>query len=99
MEPRILRDITARIVADNRLNLRDIKLLLALCTVSDYTLTVNTLSRKQLGQLAGMAENVITRISARLQKLGWLKKSGNGGRSQPASYQLAIPQQFIHKIN
>ena len=96
MEPKILKDITARIIADKRLNLRDIKLLLALCTVSDYALTVNNVSRKQLGQIAGMAENVITRISARLQKLGWLKKSGNGGRSQPASYQLAIPQ---HTLN
>lgn len=99
MEPQTFQYITSRIIADHRLNLRDIKLLLALCTVSDYTMTVNNLNRKQLGQIAGMAEDVVTRISARLNKLGWIRKSGNGGRSQTASYQLAIPQKFPHQIN
>jgi hypothetical protein len=58
-------------------------------------MTVNNLNRKQLGQIAGMAEDVVTRISARLNKLGWIRKSGNGGRSQTASYQLAIPQHTV----
>jgi hypothetical protein len=96
----ILQHVTARIVVDNRLNLRDIRLLLTLCTLSDTSLAVNHVSRKQLGQLAGnMGEDVVSRISGRLQKLGWITKSGDGGRSQAASYRLTIPQQFHHQIN
>lgn len=83
------------VLRDNRLHARDLRLLSALYMIAGRGNIVRNKSRSELGRLAGeMAENVVSVISARLVKLGWLKKTGNGGRSKAAEYQLTVPEEF-----
>ncbi|WP_146131871.1 hypothetical protein [Chromobacterium amazonense] len=80
---------------DQRLNSRDLRLLSVFYMIAGKTNLVRNKSRKELGGLAGnMAENVVSVITSRLVKLGWLLKNGNGGRSKAACYQLIVPSEF-----
>ena len=81
---------------DTRLKDRDRRLLAAFYLIAGRGNIVYNKTRKELGRLARMAEDVVTRISTRLVKFGWIKKSGNGGRSQSAIYELTIPERFTH---
>ena len=84
------------ILRDSRLKDRDRRLLAAFYFFAGKTNRVYNKTRKEIGHIAGMAEDVVTLISARLQKFGWVKKSGNGGRSQSAVYELTVPEAFTH---
>lgn len=85
------------ILKDIRLNDRDRRLLAALYFFAGKSKNVYNKTRKELGHCAGgMTENVVTFISSRLVKLGWLKKSGDGGKSQSAAYELTVPDTFTH---
>ena len=84
------------VLIDTRLKDRDRRLLAAFYLIAGRGNVIYNKTRKELGRLAGMAEDVVTRISTRLVQFGWLKKSGNGGRSQSAVYELTVPDQFTH---
>ena len=84
------------VLIDTRLKDRDRRLLAAFYLIAGRGNVVYNKTRKELGRLAGMAEDVVSRISTRLVKFGWLKKSGDGGRSQSAVYELIVPDQFTH---
>ncbi len=84
------------VLIDTRLKDRDRRLLAAFYLIAGRGNVIYNKTRKELGRLAGMAEDVVTLISTRLVKFGWIKKSGNGGRSQSAIYELTIPEMFTH---
>ena len=89
--------LPAPALIDSRLKDRDRRLLAAFYLIAGRGNIIYNKTRKELGQIAGnMAECVVSVISARLVRLGWLKKSGNGGHGKAATYELMIPESFAH---
>lgn len=79
--------------ADNRLGKQDLRVLLALMSwrfinKKDGDPDVVYPSRSALSRWTGYSPNQISRITTRLEKFGWLTKSGNGGKSRAARYRL-----------
>ena len=81
---------------DTRLKDRDRRLLAAFYLIAGRGNIVYNKTREDLGKIARMAQNAVSVTSARLVELGWLKKSGNGGRGNSARYELTVPEAFTH---
>ena len=85
--------IPYEVFADRRLTLRQLRVLLVLYKYanrkkgSDGNLVWP--SRKVLSGWTGCPTKVISKATSDLQRLGWLRKVGNGGCSRSARYVLA----------
>ena len=78
-----------KVLLDDRLSLRHIRVLMALFLHRNLrTTNVVFPSRTRLAELTGYPETRISRITADLERLGWLEKSGKGGRSRATRYTL-----------
>ena len=76
---------------DKSITPRLLRALLALYTFADQNGDCYP-KRAQLAEMCGMREAEISRATTDLQRLGWLTKTGNGGRNTPARYRLHAPQ-------
>ena len=91
-------------LSDDRLNFRDLRILLAIISVVSWKDQKNkanprvTTKREVIAERSGISLAAVTTHTARLQKFGWLSKSGNGGFSRPATYELLIPE-IPHKLS
>src|SRR5690606_1259398 len=47
--------------------------------------------RETLSKRCGYSINTISKITGQLVDLGWLIKTGSGGRSSPSSYKITVP--------
>lgn len=76
---------------DKNITPRLLRVLLALYTFADQKGNCYP-KRAHLADMCGMREAEISRATTDLQRLGWLTKTGNGGRNTPARYRLHPPQ-------
>lgn len=76
---------------DKNITPRLLRVLLALYTFADQNGNCYP-KRAALSDMCGMREAEISRATTDLQRLGWLTKTGNGGRNTPARYRLHPPQ-------
>lgn len=74
------------------LTLRELKVLIALFSFRNKDTNLCYPSRKKLAERTGFSQNRISEISTDLQKKGFIKKTGNGGRSSPTHYQITLPK-------
>lgn len=81
-------------LADSRLNHRSLRVLLALYQFADQSGACKP-SREKLAQLARVHENKVSEITSELARLGWLHKTGNGGRSCTARYVITVPPHLL----
>jgi len=79
------------ILQDKRLSLRQIRVLLAILSWRKKNTNLARVSRNILSDKTGYPVQRISQITSQLCKLGWLKKRGNGGRSQWIEYQVCTP--------
>lgn len=84
--------IPLEVLADRRLKLRLLRVLLVLFKYVNRKRQDRSIawpSRKVLSRWTGYPPKVITQVTSELQRLGWLRKVGNGGFSRSARYVLA----------
>ena len=85
--------IPLEVLADLRLKLRALRVLLVLLMHVNRSKGADGLlvwpSRKELSGWTGYHPKVISKVTSDLQRLGWLRKVGNGGCSRSARYVLA----------
>ena len=85
--------IPLEVLADLRLKLRALRVLLVLLMHVNRRKGAAGLlvwpSRKELSGWTGYHPKVISKVTSDLQRLGWLRKVGNGGCSRSARYVLA----------
>ena len=85
--------IPLEVLADLRLKLRALRVLLVLLMHVNRKKGMDGLlvwpSRKELSGWTGYHPKVISKVTSDLQRLGWLRKVGNGGCSRSARYVLA----------
>ncbi|OFV47338.1 hypothetical protein HMPREF3179_08580 [Oligella sp. HMSC09E12] len=76
------------ILQDDRLTLRQIRVLMAILSWRKKNTNVSAISREMIAERTGYQLARISAITAELEKLGWIKKEGNGGRSKWIRYQI-----------
>ena len=76
------------ILQDDRLTLRQIRVLMAILSWRKKNTNVSAISREMIAERTGYQLSRISAITAELEKLGWIKKEGNGGRSKWIRYQI-----------
>ncbi len=81
------------ILRDERLSKIQLKVLLTLFSFRDNKTTKPVCAmRETIAARCGYSVRVITRATSDLEQLGWLTKTGNGGRSSPCLYELHAPE-------
>ena len=81
--------IPGRASSDTRLSSTDLRVLIAICRCVDMETSGNHIKRETLGALSDESDlRHISRSTTRLTKLGYIQKTGNGGRSRPAYYRV-----------
>lgn len=81
----------AAILADNRLTLNALRVLLALYQFADKDGGCYP-TRAALAQMCKLPERKINAATAKLVEIGWLKKDGNGGRGKATRYTITPPE-------
>lgn len=76
---------------DARLNLKDIRVLIALLSFRDKTTNLCWPSREKMAERCRMHVSDISHATTRLVGFGWLTKTGKGGYSKASVYQLHVP--------
>ena len=83
--------VPAEIIMDERLTLRQMKVLIALLTFRNRDTGLICPSRESISSRTGFPLSRISTITTELVSLGWLKKQGCGGRSMSCEYVFTTP--------
>ena len=75
------------LIADG-ITLRDIKVYAAILSFPANVRHERWPGREKIGELTGLPPKVVSRTTTHLQKLGWLAKQGDGGRSRTTRYVI-----------
>lgn len=84
--------VPVEVASDPRLTLQQMRVLIALYTFRDKNTELARPSREEISERTGMALSKISTATTDLERLGWLTKVGNGGRSQATRYHVHVPQ-------
>ncbi|MDH5573659.1 MAG: helix-turn-helix domain-containing protein [Gammaproteobacteria bacterium] len=79
------------IFLDSRLSKTDLRVLGAIMSWRNKDTNLCHPSREQISERCGLPVSKISTTTTRLVKLGWMEKSGNGGRSMRCSYKFKVP--------
>lgn len=80
-------------LTDDRLTLRMLKTLAAICSfrTSSSDICVHA-SREEIARRCGFNPSIVSTATTALQRLGWLAKTGSGGRGMKTTYTITIPE-------
>jgi len=84
--------VPIELISDNRLTLKQQRVLLALLSFRSKSSDVVWPTRGQLADVTGMIPSNISAATTQLVALGWIKKEGKGGFSKSTRYRLSIPE-------
>ena len=76
------------VLADRRLTLRHLRVLMALFSWRRKDADLARVSRQMLSERTGYPAARISAITTELEALGWIEKSGHGGKSQWVAYRF-----------
>lgn len=76
------------VLADDRLTLRQIRVLMSILSWRKKNTNVSAISREMIAERTGYPPSRVSTITSELETLGWIKKDGNGGRSRWIRYQI-----------
>lgn len=81
------------VLRDERLSKIQLKVLLTLFSFRDNKTTKPIYAKREtIAARCGYSTRIITRTTSELEALGWITKTGNGGRSSPCLYELHAPE-------
>ena len=88
------------ILSDDRLTLRQIRVLMAILSWRKKNTNLARISREMISDRTGYPLTRVSNITTQLEKLGWISKKGNGGKSQWCEYEIKDVEKLIaHKSN
>lgn len=83
--------------SDARLGKLDYRVLIALICHAGKSGVCHP-KRETIAELTLIPTTRISTITSKLQRIGWLKKTGNGGRNSPADYIITIPETVTETV-
>lgn len=84
--------VPVEVAMDARLTLQQMRVLVALYTFRNRNTEMAHPTREEIRERTGMALSKISTATTDLERLGWLTKAGNGGRSQATRYRVHVPE-------
>lgn len=84
--------VPVEVAMDARLTLQQMRVLVALYTFRNRNTEMAHPTREEIRERTGMALSKISTATSDLERLGWLTKAGNGGRSQATRYRVHVPE-------
>ena len=84
--------VPVEVVRDHRLSLMQTRVLIAVLSIRNRNTNVAWAKRETISERCGYGPNVISRVTTQLVQLGWLRKTGEGGRSRPNQYEVTVPR-------
>lgn len=84
--------VPVEVAMDQRLTLQQMRVLVALYTFRNKNTELAHPTREEIRERTGMALSKISTATTDLERLGWLTKAGNGGRSQATRYRVHVPE-------
>lgn len=92
MADNIFALVPVEVLADRRLTLEQMRVLVALLSFRARNTDLVWPGRDALGERAGGIHPAnVSKATSALVELGWLEKDGNGGRSQSCCYRIIVP--------
>lgn len=89
--------IPVDVFMDDRLTKTDIRVLGALLSFREKSANICWPTREKLASRCNLPLCKISTSTSHLVELGWLQKTGDGGKSSPSKYEFLIP--FLGKSN
>jgi hypothetical protein len=86
--------VPIEVAADERLTKTDLRVLLAILSFRNKKTNLCCPRREAIAERTGLPICKISTSTTHLVELGWLEKSGSGGRSSPSHYEFRLPDQF-----
>lgn len=83
--------VPLEVCADPRLTKMQIRVLIALLSFRSKNTDTVWPKRQTLAERCGYSAGTVSKVTAQLVDLGWLKKDGNGGRSKANHYRVTVP--------
>ena len=83
--------VPIEVVRDKRLTLEQMRVLIALFSFRSKATNTIWPSRQAISKRCGVHPSNVSAATTALERLGWLRKDGNGGRSKASSYTLCVP--------
>lgn len=81
------------VLSDRRLTYRQLVVFAALCSfrqgAEDYSICAG---RDEISARCGLHRSAISSATTELENLGWITKTGHGGRSLKSEYRITIPE-------
>lgn len=74
---------------DDRLSLRQIRVLMAILSWRKANTNLAAVSREMIAERTGYPVSRVSAITSELEQLGWIKKHGSGGRSRWTRYEIS----------
>ena len=90
--------VPVEVAMDSRLSLQQMRVLLALYTFRNKNTEMAHPTRQEIAERTGMAITKISTATTDLERLGWLTKVGNGGRSQATRYRVHVPETVSEQV-
>lgn len=84
--------VPVEVAMDQRLTLQQMRVLIALYTFRNRNTEMAHPTREEIRERTGMALSKISTATSDLERLGWLTKVGNGGRSKATRYRVHVPE-------
>jgi|GEM_PF-3442620 hypothetical protein len=82
------------IMTDDRLTLRQIRVLMAIFSWRKANTNLARISRQMIADRTGYPLSRVSTITTELENLGWVKKTGNGGKGQWTEYRVKELKNF-----
>lgn len=79
-------------LADRRLTPRQLRVLIGLYSYASGTCDTVWPTREALAERCGLRASDISAATTQLQSLGWVQKTGRGGKSKASHYRLTVPE-------
>jgi hypothetical protein len=86
--------VPIEVAADDRLTKTDLRVLLAILSFRNKKTNLCCPRRDAIAERTGLPICKISTSTTHLVELGWLEKSGSGGRSSPSHYEFRFPDHF-----
>jgi hypothetical protein len=86
------------VFADDRLTKTDLRVLGAILSFRNKTTNLCCPRREAIAERTGLPICKISTATTHLVELGWLEKSGSGGRSSPSHYEFRLPDRFSNTV-
>lgn len=91
--PHIFAIVPIEVARDRRLTLMQTRVLIALLSFRNKNTNLVFPRRKLIAERCGYTLANISRTTSELVELGWLQKTGSGGRSKASRYRVTVPEQ------